>query len=43
MKRIFAPVGRALAPAGAWLAGRSKLQLGVLWLVGTARSPAPSS
>lgn len=36
MKRIFAPVGRALAPAGSWLAGRSKLQLGVLWLVGTA-------
>lgn len=35
MSRIFAPVGRALAPAGSWLAGRSKFQLGVLWLVGT--------
>ena len=35
MSRIFAPVGRALAPAGAWLSRRSKLQLGVLWLVGT--------
>jgi phospholipid/cholesterol/gamma-HCH transport system substrate-binding protein len=35
MKRFFAPVGRAMAPAGAWLSRRSKLQLGVLWLVGT--------
>ena len=35
MSRIFAPVGRALAPAGKWLGSRSKLQLGVLWLVGT--------
>jgi phospholipid/cholesterol/gamma-HCH transport system substrate-binding protein len=35
MSRIFAPVGRALAPVGSWLAGRSKLQLGVVWLVGT--------
>jgi phospholipid/cholesterol/gamma-HCH transport system substrate-binding protein len=33
MSRLFAPVGRALAPAGSWLARRSKLQLGVLWLV----------
>ena len=35
MKRIFAPIGRAFRPAGAWLAGRSTLQLGVVWLVGT--------
>ena len=35
MRRVLAPVGRALAPAGSWLAGRNKLQLGVLWLVGT--------
>jgi phospholipid/cholesterol/gamma-HCH transport system substrate-binding protein len=33
--RLFAPVGRAIAPVGSWLAGRSKLQLGVVWLVGT--------
>ncbi|MEW6474466.1 MAG: MlaD family protein [Actinomycetota bacterium] len=33
MRRIFAPVGRVLAPAGSWLARRSKLQLGVMWLV----------
>jgi phospholipid/cholesterol/gamma-HCH transport system substrate-binding protein len=35
MRRIFAPLGRALAPAGSWLSQRSRLQLGVLWLVGT--------
>jgi len=35
VRRLFAPVGRVLAPAGSWLGGRSKLQLGVLWLVGT--------
>jgi phospholipid/cholesterol/gamma-HCH transport system substrate-binding protein len=35
MSRIFAPIGRVMSPAGAWLARRSKLQLGVLWLVGT--------
>jgi phospholipid/cholesterol/gamma-HCH transport system substrate-binding protein len=35
MRRVFAPVGRALGPIGSWFARRSKLQLGVLWLVGT--------
>ena len=40
MKRVFAPVGRALAPAGVWLSRRSKLQLGVLWLVGTVLAGA---
>ncbi len=35
MRRVFAPVGRALAPVGSWFARRSKRQLGVLWLVGT--------
>ena len=35
MRRILAPLRRLFAPAGSWLAGRGKLQLGVLWLVGT--------
>lgn len=35
MRRVFAPAGRALGPVGSWFARRSKLQLGVLWLVGT--------
>ena len=33
MRRVLAPIGRVFAPAGSWLARRSKLQLGVLWLV----------
>lgn len=35
MRRLLGPVGRALEPVGSWFARRSKLQLGVLWLVGT--------
>lgn len=35
MRRILAPVGRALEPVGSWFARRSKLQLGVVWLVAT--------
>lgn len=34
MRRVLAPLRRAFAPIGSWFANRSKLQLGVLWLLG---------
>jgi phospholipid/cholesterol/gamma-HCH transport system substrate-binding protein len=35
MRRVLPPVGRVLEPAGSWLTRRSRLQLGVMWLVVT--------
>ncbi|MGH8975278.1 MAG: MlaD family protein, partial [Acidimicrobiia bacterium] len=35
MRKVFAPIGRVFHPIGAWMGARSKLQLGVLWVVTT--------